>query len=542
MGCRVQLRWSTRMSRLQRYVLNPYEKWKMFGEWPWQLTWHLCIVVMATYQVAVNTELHGVTERSMGMHFAKAFYPDNYAQFNGDDAVHPWPHYYIFSWDDLQADMALAKQRYFALPDFALAPMQVAQPVRGNASSDLIAPGRVISSNGVHFPILQMKRYQQPADALMNPNAAFDAKAFHVSTFSLQSNLSDIKNLMLNGGNMTHNAFMSTLYGMTLTLPVQTFTPTKLWIAWTYTQCTQWLIHIKYHFHSKGQVEVLPGYHLQGACDGAWMRKFDSAWQAKWQTRQEHQANRTKARQPTRLPVRRKTALRTPVDSVRSAAPVELGAGRVRPFQLQADEQDSFQGYLTVLVAMAVLLGVAHEITVVSECCSAVALVRQLTRRAIAGQGGPQRRARVLADDAPAQSVSSAPDDARANDLKDAVVAAHDARASHCSFAYCTHQCALLRGWQVAASLGNLCNMAYFVLLAVEFKVDSVAKRVDVKAENVFDSPGHTVAPRLLLGCASALLWLSLLQYLEHFPKYYSFILTLKRAAPRLTVVRQRLP
>ena len=190
--------------------------------------------------------------------------------------------------------------------------------------------------------------------------------------------------------------------------------------------------------------------------------------------------------------------------------------------------------YLTVPVALTVGIGIAHEVAVVSECCSAAALVRQLSRHAAAGRTGPARRHRVL----PEEGGGAAAVEGRTGELQDAVHAAHAAHSPHWSPAHLLQQCALVRGWHVAASAGNLCNMAYFVLLAVEFKVDSVAKRVSIHAEDAFDSPGHTIAPRLLLGAGAALLWVSLLQYLEHFPKYYSFILTLKRAMPRLTRVR----
>lgn len=519
------------MSSLQRYVLNPYEKWRLFGEWPWQLTWHLCIVALATYQVAVNTELHGVTERSMGMHFANVFYPDNYARYNGDSAVHPWPHYYIFTWEDLQDDLALAKQRYFALPDIGLAPARVAQEASSNNES-LIIEGRHSSSNGVYFPVLQLKQFVQSSSSLLDAEASFDAHSFRVNTYSLRSKHSDMQALFLQQANGSHNAFMASLYGMTLTLPVQVWTPSSFWVAWTFSQCTQWLVHIKYHFHNKGQIEVLPGYHLQGACSGKWM---DST---QWQPRTQRNAPQDDgpANTPVLLPVRHKGLLRT--QSSPKKAPLGGVTAKGRPFQLPDAEQAAMQAYLTVLVALAVGIGIAHEVTVVSECCSAAALVRQLSRRALVGQStAPHRRQRVLVENmASAEAVAGV--DGRAGELQDAVIAAHSTHTSRWSLSHCVHQCALIRGWHVAASAGNLCNMAYFVLLAVEFKVDSVVKHVSVEAEDVFDSPVHTVAPRLLLGAGAALLWLSLLQYLEHFPKYYSFILTLKRAMPRLTRVR----
>jgi hypothetical protein len=203
---------------------------------------------------------------------------------------------------------------------------------------------------------------------------------------------------------------------------------------------------------------------------------------------------------------------------------------------LPVEARQGMQLYLTFLVALTVLLGVAHETTVVTACCNSISLVRQLSRRALAANTAPARRRRAaLTVPAPAPPGDMVAE-GRHSDLQAVLKTAQGAELRAWGWANCAHQCALVRVWHLAATAGNLCLVSYVILMAVEFKIAHLATVVP-SADQTFDSPGHTKAPRLLLGCGAGLLWLSLMQYLEHFPKYYAFVLTLKRAMPRLTRV-----
>jgi hypothetical protein len=75
----------------------------------------------------------------------------------------------------------------------------------------------------------------------------------------------------------------------------------------------------------------------------------------------------------------------------------------------------------------------------------------------------------------------------------------------------------ILNVWTLVAMAGNVC--------ALLFAARAVAARDDLMVD---------AALRVLIGLASLLLWLALIQYLEFDPRYFTLVLTIRRAIPRI--------
>ncbi len=71
--------------------------------------------------------------------------------------------------------------------------------------------------------------------------------------------------------------------------------------------------------------------------------------------------------------------------------------------------------------------------------------------------------------------------------------------------------------WALVAMAGNVCTLL--------FTARAVAARDDLMVD---------AALRVLIGLASLLLWLALIQYLEFEPRYFTLVLTIRRAIPRI--------
>ena len=577
-GLRCRCRFASRMTPLQRYSLSPYAKWKHFGQWPWQLTWHLLLIALSTYQVVVFNAVQGVSRRAVGIHFAKAFFPDDYAQFNGDDAVHPWKHYFIFTWEDLVGDMSLALHRYYAMPSVGLTPMTTTAATETNTSLTRLPPGLLrgwaVGRYGLAAPKLTMTLFKQSPSELHDRRRIFKPSDTQEHVFSAVHPAADLQGLLTSPELLGHaspspNAFMTRLRTMTLSFSMDVQSTQDAYVAWTFPGCVRWSVDIDYHFDAKGQVEVLPGYQMLGTCDASHLNgtaPLPATYGSKAQPVSSDipaglqavagRQSRSRLRAGGRRAAPRSREARSFLREASSGTPLPVRQGVRQPEVQRTPEPEpvpqssNSRPILRLVLALTVLVGLAHEVVVVSEFCSAVTLLSGLHRRrgasglakahlrGSAGGAAGHPAAGQPQQAAPTSTVAPMQEqlpEARHESVLAALQSIRSSEARSWWQLSCQQQCLLVRGWMLVASVGNLLSLAYILMAAVQFKHDGVLPSLAADRNTASSSsPLDSVLPRLLLGTGCGLLWLALLQYLEYVPKFYAFVLTLKRAVPRI--------
>lgn len=88
---------------------------------------HIALVGLATYHVVLFNAINGATQRQLGQNFQTLFLPEDAGRFKGDPTDTPaGDRVFLFSADDVRAAVELMLERYWDLPVYALAPVEIA--------------------------------------------------------------------------------------------------------------------------------------------------------------------------------------------------------------------------------------------------------------------------------------------------------------------------------------------------------------------------------------------------------------------------------
>lgn len=240
------------------YRLSEWQKWQRFNLFPWKLLFHVLLVVLSTYLVTVHNQVLGVTHRTMGQDFGRVFFPDDYAQYNGDAADNPQNRYFLFELDDFNSSVQLMMQRYWALPQISLTPTEVALPA-GSGPDPVSLP----------LPLPTVFRTRLVA----NPRTLFDPAAHPsmdttVDSYAMQSsadvypfsaglqNASDVK------------AYMAQTLTLTYDLRLRLHDPIPDDDPFHARACYEWQALFTYDFHARAHFEVLWQYRALRRCPG----------------------------------------------------------------------------------------------------------------------------------------------------------------------------------------------------------------------------------------------------------------------------------
>lgn len=422
--------------------------------------------------------------------FNRVLFPDDYAQYNGDDADNPQDRFFLFTGDEVRSSIQLMMSRYWALPQLGLAPIDI-------AISSLLQQGSGggnVTLNDLPYPTVTYT-YIQPAssgdssssgssgslDSLFSPTAPFPLSTATASV--VMANESYV--FPVSGRDQEGmRSFFANLVSLTYDLRMRVHDPLPDASFITARACFEWQSLVTYDFSGRSHVEVLWWYNLLRRCpdDPTINTSVAGLTIASLIAAILHELI-------TFAAVIRWTRL---FFKARARQQVERESAAWR-FLLESKGKGKGKGEhaghthsAPHVHSSAVKAGRPGEVSAAAEVAAAEEVCEDVHDDChTEGEGS----------DAGAQLHPDADDHVmlRAWDLL-----------------------RLLRPWLLLSSAGS-------ILLAVHCGL-ILASGVDVSGY------GHDV----VIGASSAMLWLSLLRYLDVTPQFYSTILTLQMAVPKI--------
>lgn len=191
--------------------------------------------------------------------FQNLFFPDSYAQYNGDSADNPTStRYFIFTLDELRASVTLQYHQYWTLPFVAVTPVEIYSYDRGDAldtSPDAATPVLVPQ------PHVLVSRFTASRSTLMDPTATPS-----LATETLTVPLADPDDIYpLTPHNDTQlREYLSTLRTLTYVYVARVSDP---WsdASFVFPRAQRdWQIALTYDFTSRQHFEVTWAFSLLG--------------------------------------------------------------------------------------------------------------------------------------------------------------------------------------------------------------------------------------------------------------------------------------